>query len=63
MDGPGSFSRIARRLVFREHPDAAKKTKKEGLPKWPDLSSLPSYFADAVLTAGGNNSWLRAATQ
>jgi hypothetical protein len=60
---PALSPHIARRLVFREHPDATKKSKKEGLPKRPALSSLPSYFADAVLTAGGNNSWLRAATQ
>jgi hypothetical protein len=48
---------------FPERAGHAKKSVKEGLPNLRGLFSLPNYFADAVLTAGGNNSWLRAATQ
>jgi hypothetical protein len=44
-------------------PLPAKNSQKEGLPSVRGLTTFPNYFADAVLTAGGNNSWLRAATQ
>jgi len=40
-----------------------KNSAKEDLPNWAGPTSLPNYFADAVWTAGGKNSWLRAATQ
>jgi hypothetical protein len=42
---------------------SGEKTEKEGLPCGRGLTILRNYFADAVWTAGGNNSWLRAATK
>jgi len=44
-------------------PMPAKNSEKEGLPSGRGLTIFPDYFADAVWTAGGTNSWLRAATQ
>jgi hypothetical protein len=43
--------------------DILQYSQNEGLPSGPALTILPNYFADAVLTAGGNDSWLRAATK